>query len=685
MKKSISKILLWIALSLAALIAIVVIFLLTFDWNRAKPYIDQRVSVATGRVFEIRGDLSLHWQKASGQTGQRHWMPWPRLYANDILLSNPDGAKTGPQMVTVKQVNFSLNPWPLLTKDVVLPEVEADGLTIALERSADSNNWTFKTASDNTPSAWTFDVRTLILKQAHVRYLDEKIKLDMQADVDTLADNNPQGYGLAFTLNGTYNKAPVTGSGKAGALLSLRDPNAVYPVLVDAKLGHNAMVFDGKITKPTAVTAIEADLSLSGDSMANLYPLTGVLLPDTPAYATKGHLIGRMNQPGGDTWTYSQFTGKVGDSDIAGTLEYLMHKPRPLLRGQMVSEQLRFQDLGPVVKADSNAEKAKRGAAAVQPADKALPVEKFETKSWRALDADVQFTGRKIIRGASLPIQNMQTHLHLNDGVMSLTPLNFGVAGGDLTSNIKLDGSGETIKAEIKTAARHLKIKQLFPTLQSMQASFGEVNGDVSLSGVGNSVSALMATSNGEIKAVVSKGSVSKFILEAAGLNIPNAVFAKLFGDKQVQMNCMASDFSITDGLMHTRSFVVDTTDAVVTVSGDINLAKELMALDVRPISKGVRVISLRTPLYVHGTFKHPDIGLYKGAIALKAGAAAALGVLAAPLAAVLPLINMGNTEDTDCAGLLAAASQKPTAPAPGKKEKQKPLKPAQQRHQDGQ
>lgn len=690
-KPAIKKILLWGVLSLSALIviliAILIIFALTFDWNRAKPYIDRRVSQASGRVFEIRGNLALQWQKpADDQSGWRRWAPWPRLMADDIFLSNPDWAKTGPQMAHIQHVTFSLSPLPLLAKTVVLPELEADGLVLALERSGgannNENNWTFK--KNDTPFTWKFDLQRLILKQAQVHYLDPSIKLDMHADVHTLADNNPQGYGLEFTLDGSYNKAPVSGGGKAGAILSLENPDAVYPIEGNVKLGKNAIAVEGNITKPSAVTAIDLRLSLAGASMANLTPLTGVLLPDTPPYATKGHLIGHLNQPGGDQWTYEKFTGTVGASDIAGTLDYLRRQPRPLLRGTLVSEQLRLADLGPLVKADSNASKANRGAARMQPADKALPVESFDTKSWGMLDADVEFTGHKIIRAASLPIQDMQTHLQLQDSVLSLTPLNFGVAGGNMTSNIKLDGNATPIKAEMKVAARHLKIKQLFPTLASMQASFGEVNGNASLSGVGNSVAALLATSNGEMKTVVSRGSVSKFILEEAGLNLANAAFVKIFGDKQVQMNCLAGDFSVTDGVMHTRSFVMDTTDAVVNVSGDINLAKELLALDVRPKSKGLRVISLRTPLYVRGTFKQPDVGLYKGPIALKAGAAAGLAVMA-PLAAIVPLINMGRIEDADCAGLIAEASAAPTAPAPGRKEKEKALKPAQKRNQDAQ
>ncbi|MDO9419263.1 MAG: AsmA family protein [Herminiimonas sp.] len=660
------KILLSSLLALLLIAAIVVIVILTFDWNRLKPTINQRVSDATGRVFEIRGDLSMDWKRAEGEDSWHAWIPWPRPSASDIVMSNPDWAKTGPQMVTLKQVTFSINPFPLLIKKAVLHELDVDGLDLGLERTTDGkNNWSFK-KDDDEPSAWTFEFGKLVLKQADLRYLDPNIKLDLKATAQTLDDNNPKGYGLQFTAGGTYNNAPITGGGRTGGILSLRDKGAIFPVQANVHIGKNTIGVEGNITQPTAVTAIDLNLTLAGPSMANLYPLTGVLLPDTPPYATKGHLIGNLN---GDssTWKYEKFTGKVGESDLAGTLEYLVQKPRPLLRGAMVSNQLRLEDLGAVVKADSNAEKKNRDAKAVQPDAKALPTEQFTTEKWGAMDADVKFTGRRIIRDAALPIDDLVTEIHMKDKVLTLTPLNFGVAGGDLTSNIKLNGQSNVIQAEIKTAARHLKIKQLFPTLETMQASLGEVNADASLSGTGNSIAAMLASANGEVKGAVTQGSVSKFILEAAGLNVPNAVFAKLFGDKQVQLNCLASDFEVKSGLMQTEYFVMDTDDAVVAIDGTINLSTEAMNLDVRPKTKGLRIISLRSPLYVKGTFKNPDIGLHKGALAAKAGGAIALGALT-PLAAVIPLINPGRTEAIDCAKLLADYKEKPKAPPPGQK-----------------
>jgi hypothetical protein len=51
----------------------------------------------------------------------------------------------------------------------------------------------------------------------------------------------------------------------------------------------------------------------------------------------------------------------------------------------------------------------------------------------------------------------------------------------------------------------------------------------------------------------------------------------------------------------------------------------------------------------------------------MKAGAATALAVLAAPAAALLPLISAGPGHDSPCGQLLANARVKPVAPPPGK------------------
>jgi uncharacterized protein involved in outer membrane biogenesis len=674
-----------IALAAAGLIAvpaIALVILLNLDWNRAKPWLNARTSEAIGRPFAITGDLSLTWEKQAGgpaelDGGWRGLIPWPHLVAQDIHIGNPS-AMTAPtpvdtsaaatvpaDMASIKQFDFSLNPFALLDKKIAIPILHFDSPVISLLRNADGkNNWTFK--NDDKPSPWQLELKHVVFTKGSVHLIDAIKHADLTADIDTL-DDDPM-YGVAWQLRGKFNGEAVSGNGKAGAVLSLQRQTAPYPIMVKLRMGQTVIAIEGTLTKPTDLAALDMRLKLSGASMARLYALTGIVLPETPPFATEGRLIGTLNRHGGH-WIYEKFSGKVGSSDISGSLDYQSKQPRALLSGTVVSHLLHFSDLAPLIGADSNASKAERGTAAVQPTSKALPVERFKTERWTSIDADIKFSAEKIIRKEELPINRLTTHLRLQDGVLSLLPLNFDMAGGSLSSNITLDGSGKAgknaIKAEMKVTARHLELKQLFPAMKPLQASVGEINGEASLSAVGDSVGSLLGASNGEIKTLINQGTVSKRLLEEMGLNIGNVVLSHLAGDRQVKLNCMATDFGVTNGLMQTRTFIIDTDDAIVVVSGSINLAQEQLDLTIKPNSKGLRVFSLRAPLYVRGSFKQPRVSVDKGVLAMRAGGALVLAALA-PIAALIPLVNAGPRESSECAKLLAAARVKPVAPPPG-------------------
>jgi uncharacterized protein involved in outer membrane biogenesis len=635
------KIVLGLSTMLMLVLIAAIIFLLTFDWNRARPWINHRVSESIGREFAIHGDLRVKWEQGD-EEGWRRYVPRPRISAADVSIANPTWTTSGPRLVDIGSIVVALHPLPLLHKEVDITDLAIDKVNVAAQRRADgSNTWTFK---DNGPSEWDIDIQRLALGEGTVRYLDDAIQLDLRAQASGI-NQDAQQYGLRFDLSGSYRNAPVTGGGKIGKVLALRDAHANFPVQANANLGKNKIAIEGVLTDPRSPAGLNLKLSLGGASMADLYPLTGVLLPVTPPYAVTGRLIGKKSGALWN-WTYKDFAGTVGGSDLEGTLAYSPRKPRPLLSGVVTSRQLRLEDLGPTIGTNGTAK------------DKSLPGEQFNTAKWDALDADVKFSGKKLVRTHDIPLQDIETHIRMTDKVLTLTPLNFGMAGGDITSNIKLDGRQKQIAADVRLAARHLKIRQLFPKLESMQASVGEVSADAALAGKGNSVSTMLATSSGEMGATVSEGSVSKFVLEAAGLNIANLVFVKLFGDKQIQLNCMAGDFVVENGKAQTRRFVVDTQEAVINVSGNVDMAKETLDLDVRPQTKGVRIISLRTPLYAKGTFTDPDVGPQKGPLALKAGAAVALATIINPVAAIIPLVNPGKVEPVDCAAALAQANQ---------------------------
>ena len=663
------------------LVAVLVVFLATFDWNRAKPTINQKVSEILHRPFAINGDLAVRWQREVDEGGWRAWVPWPHVIAQDLTLGNPEWVKN-PQMASLKRVELRLSPLPLLTQTVAIPRIDLTEPSANLVRLADGRaNWTFTFDPKDPhaePSNWAMDIGAIGFDKGHVTLNDQTLKTQLDVLIDPLGKPipfseivgeseakkarakgaAPQDYAFALKVKGQYHGQKLNGTGKIGGLLALQDAAKPFPLQAQVSIADTLVALAGTLTDPLNLGALDLRLKLAGSSLSNLYPLTGVTLPDSPPYATDGHLIAKLHEAEGATFRYENFNGKIGSSDIHGNLGYVASKPRPKLTGALLSNQLLMADLAPLIGADSNTEQQARGGESKQPSGKVLPVEEFRTERWRDMDADVEFTGKRIVQSAELPFTDLYTHVVLKNGELNLEPLRFGVAGGKLNAHIRLNGRDTPLQGQAKLTARNFKLKQLFPTFEPMKTSFGELNGDATIAGTGNSVAKLLGTANGDLKMIINDGAISRSLMEIAGLNVGNYVVGKIFGDEDVKINCAAADFGIKQGLASTRLFVFDTENAIIYVDGTVNFATEQLDLKITPESKGLRLFSLRSPLYVRGTFANPSAGVQAVPLLLRGAGMVALGVIAGPAAGLLALVAPSGGEPNQCAPLLQQMQQ---------------------------
>jgi uncharacterized protein involved in outer membrane biogenesis len=56
------------------------------------------------------------------------------------------------------------------------------------------------------------------------------------------------------------------------------------------------VAFSGTVSDPLNVGGIDLRLKFAGDSLRDLYDLTGVLLPETPSFSTDGRLRADFKQ-----------------------------------------------------------------------------------------------------------------------------------------------------------------------------------------------------------------------------------------------------------------------------------------------------------------------------------------------------------------------------------------------------
>ncbi|MBA2689305.1 MAG: AsmA family protein, partial [Burkholderiales bacterium] len=371
---------------------------------------------------------------------------------------------------------------------------------------------------------------------------------------------------------------------------------------------------------------------------------------------------GRLGHAG-KLWEFQKFSGRVGDSDLSGDVKVDTSGARPKLMGDMSSRVLDIDDLGGIIGAppktgrgETASASQKQAAAKAEASSRVLPTAEFRLGRLRAMDADVKLKAASI-RRKDLPIDHLAAHILLNDGVLKLSPLNFGVAGGNIVSDIAVDGRSERLAANAAVKFNKLQLNKLFPNVDLTKSGVGSFSGRAKLAGEGNSFAKLMASANGEVAVVSTGGKISNLLLEIAGIDGAEIIKFLLGGDRTATLRCAVGEFKVTKGVMKTEVLVFDTSDTNISGNGTIDLNNETLNLTFIPLPKDRSILSGRSPLHATGTFKDPKFAPDKGALAARGGAALLLGLIN-PLAALIPLIETGPGKDSDCKALIATATK---------------------------
>src|SRR5690606_17951892 len=106
------------------------------------------------------------------------------------------------------------------------------------------------------------------------------------------------------------------------------------------------------------------------------------------------------------------------------------------------------------------------------------------------------------------------------DGLPRLDPLNFGVAGGDIRSTVRMDARRPQIATTLKASVRRVQLGQLFPDAKLAEQASGGIGGEIDLTGNGNSIAAMLGSSDGNVAVGMGKGHVGNLIMELAGLDV---------------------------------------------------------------------------------------------------------------------------------------------------------------------
>jgi AsmA family protein len=616
----------WSGITLLAILIAALITLYFLDWNQMRGPIGRYLSHRTGREVRIDGNLAVKlftWQ--------------PSVDVGGIYVGNPEWVGT-PQAAKVKELRVELRLVPLIFGNLVLPLVKIDEPDILLVRDAGGRtNW--DSGNQNPNEAWKLPpIKRFLVNNGHVRIDDAVRKLHFTGTVTSSEEQGGKRAAFALTGDGTLNQNKFLADVEGGPLLNV-DESKPYDFTADVHSGETHTVVHGAITQPFHLDRFTASVNASGPTLADLYFLTGLVLPQTPPY----HLTLSVQREG-TSYSLNDINALLGGTDLHGNLTVDASGKIPALAGKVASRRLNFVDLGPLV-----------GGGKAAPVDSKyiLPETVLHTERLRQTNAEVDYSAASI-NSRDFPLRSLDTHISVEGGVLNLKPLAFGFTQGKLSGSIRIDARKDVPVSSVDARITDIKAENFIKSAD--KPIQGMLEARAVLTGTGNSVHATASSANGTFTAVVPSGGMRHSLAEWSGVDVLSALSLNLSGDtSNTQLRCAVASFGVKGGMMTAQQFVIDTDPVRVDGSGTIDLKDETLDFKLQGKPKNFQLLRLRAPITVKGSLAHPAIGVDAGAAIAQGGIGVALAFVN-PLAAVLAFIDPGLAKDANCGPLLAGA-----------------------------
>jgi uncharacterized protein involved in outer membrane biogenesis len=634
-----------IALVLAGLLILLLAVL--WDWNWLRPLVERQASAALGRAVTLQHfDVEPGWH--------------PRLIADGVAVANPDEFPQGSKLGSIERLAIRIDPWAGFSKRLHLDEIEiVKPLGDLGPGPSGKPNYRFDAFAKKDEVAGNgkplqVEIGRLTIREGRIHIVEPEFKADFTVSIRTEERKDGGEPDIHIDADGTYAEAPISARFVGGSVLTLRDPARPYPVDLRVNNGDTEITLTGKVIEPLTLGGADLKLNLRGNDLADLFPLTGVPLPPSPPY----RIAGRFDYADG-RFRFRDFSGTYGQSDIAGNLSVAPARDqRRKITIDAHSNKVVWSDLAgfvggtpgeadaPKASAEQQAQRQKQAASG-----KLLPDKPIALPRIRAADLDVTYKVAHI-ESDKTPVDKLEGHLLMEDGLIRVQPLKLGVGSGSIDASIELDGRQDLIHTVADIDFRKLDFSRIMQKVSVFHGA-GVVGGKARLDTHGNSLADMLGSGNGDLKLFMTGGDISALLVNLAGLDFGNVLVSALGIPSRARLRCMVVDLGLKDGQVDTRTMLLDTTEANVVGDGRIDLKAEKIDYRIKTQPKRINVGSMATPIDIVGPLRNPSIRPQAGGLAARGTAAIVLGTLFTPLAALIPTIQLGLGEDNDCVALI--------------------------------
>jgi len=617
-----NKVIKWILIGCAGMLGLVIIALLVIplfvDLNTYKPVMEEKVSEATGRTFQIGSDLKLS------------LFPWAGISFSDLQLGNPKGFKeTGFLQIASFEVRVKL--LPLLSRNIEVQKFIVTGPHLNLVKKRDGSvNWDFsqqpgtparqpsepESAPDGEKSSGLpiekLAVGNFSINDGTVIYIDQIADTrnevaDFNLSLQDVSFDKP----ISLKLSARVDNRPVGLSGTVGPIGKNPGRGSIGLDLVLKALEILEVKLKGNVTDPAENPNIDLALDVSPFSlpalMGKLEQSEAVKTTD-PKALTKIALKAQI-KAGPKAVSIADGKLSLDDSNLDFTLQ-ASEFAKPNLAFDLNLDRI---DLDRYLPPESKKASPPESAQDQKPAPKA---KKNDYTALRRLILDGQLkAGSVIINKATL--NRLVLKVKAKNGIIRLDPFSLGAYQGEIAGSGVFDVRRTVPASSLQMRISDLQVAPLLKEQMGKDILEGTTNADVSMQMNGDDPDRIKKTLSGKGQLSFTDGAIVGFDLAGMARNAKAA-----FGLEQPAGQKPRTDFSellvpftLRKGVFTTTQTRMNSPFLRLLAAGNADLVKERLDFRIEPKLVGTmkgqgdqkQRSGITVPVLVSGTFMEPS------------------------------------------------------------------------------
>jgi len=391
---------------------------------------------------------------------------------------------------------------------------------------------------------------------------------------------------------------------------------------LDLKVGSESFIdllIEGSIGDLQAMKDMNLKFTVSGKDLSKLTDVGGPGVHSDEAF----RVAGRIADPSPKLYKLFDFEAVWGDSQSSGWAELNETGQRPQINAELTSDKL---DLRPFLGYLQNGEETKSAPAKPQPpppeskskSQKIFSAEPLPLADLHNINADLKYRGKQVLT-KGLAFNDLVVDIQLQDGNLDIKPLKFTIGGGSADGSFSLQTRKEPSEMALSLTIIQLAVGSMLDQLGYPRNIEGNLNAMAELDGSGDSIAALMAGLNGDIRIAAKDGKADSKYLDLLEKYLGSGFMEMINPFKKQRqytpINCFVDSVKIDNGKADIK-LMLDTDQTSILSAGSVNLKTEQLDLGIKPTPKksalpadvSFSLNNLSQPFRLGGTLANPHL-----------------------------------------------------------------------------